>query len=124
MAELADAQASGACGETRGGSNPLPPSSFHAFHTMKIETYTKELRTRGQNDCVDITSIVQETLGRSQLRQGIVTIFVTGSTAGVTTIEHEPGLVNDLKEALKRLFPENLPYAHHQSGDDDNGFSH
>jgi len=49
---------------------------------------------------------------------------VTGSTAGVTTIEYEPGLVQDLKAAVQRLFPENLRYAHHEAAGDDNGFAH
>ena len=56
--------------------------------------------------------------------QGLATVFVSGSTAGVTTIEYEPGVLKDLQAALRRLFPEDLPYAHHQTGGDDNGFSH
>ena len=91
---------------------------------MTVTSITQELRTKGGNDCVDITDAVQEAVGRAKLRQGIATVFVTGSTAGVTTIEHEPGLVRDLKEAVRRLFPEDLRYAHHDSGGDDNGFSH
>ena len=91
---------------------------------MMIATRTEELKTKGQDDCVDITDAVQEAVGRAKLRRGIATVFVTGSTAGVTTIEHEPGLVRDLKEAVRRLFPEELRYAHHDSGGDDNGFSH
>jgi len=91
---------------------------------MMITTHTQELKTKGQNDCVDITDAVQETVGKSKIRQGIATVFVTGSTAGVTTIEYEPGLVKDLKDAVRRLFPENLRYAHHQAAGDDNGFSH
>ena len=51
-------------------------------------------------------------------------MFVTGSTAGVTTVEFEPGLVQDLQEAVRRLFPEQLRYAHHESAGDENGFSH
>lgn len=95
---------------------------------MPITTYTEELRTQGRNDVVDITDRVQEAVqdavSRSNVQQGLATVFVTGSTAGVTTIEYEPGLVKDLKEALQRLFPEDLPYAHHESGGDDNGFAH
>ena len=91
---------------------------------MRIETYTEELRTKGQDDCVDITEIVQAAVARVKLRQGLATVFVTGSTAGVTTIEYEPGLVQDLKAAVRRLFPESLLYAHHEAAGDDNGFSH
>lgn len=91
---------------------------------MTITTHTEELKTKGQDDCVDITDAVQQAVGRAKIRQGIATVFVTGSTAGVTTIEYEPGLVRDLKEAVRRLFPDDLRYAHHESGGDDNGFSH
>ncbi len=91
---------------------------------MTIISVTQELRTRGRDDCVDITEAVQQAVGRAKIRQGLATVFVTGSTAGVTTIEYEPGLVRDLKEAVRRLFPETLRYAHHESGGDDNGFSH
>lgn len=91
---------------------------------MTITTYTEELNTKGQDDCVDITGTVQDALRRAKVRQGLATVFVTGSTAGVTTIEYEPGLVRDLKEAVRRLFPENLRYAHHEAAGDDNGFSH
>ena len=91
---------------------------------MTITTCTEELKTRGHNDCVDITARVQDAVTRAKVRQGLATVFVTGSTAGVTTIEHEPGLVRDLQEAVRRLFPEDLRYAHHETGGDDNGFSH
>ena len=91
---------------------------------MVIQTYTEELRTKGQDDCADITEAVQEAVSRAKLRQGLATVFVTGSTAGVTTIEYEPGLVQDLQAAVRRLFPESLRYAHHEAAGDDNGFSH
>lgn len=91
---------------------------------MRVVTHTEELRTKGENDCVDITDLVQRAVSRAKVRQGLASVFIRGSTAGVTTIEHEPGLVRDLKEALRRLFPEDLHYAHHETGGDDNGFSH
>ena len=91
---------------------------------MTIATCTEQLRTKGQDDCLDITEAVQRAVERAKIRKGLATVFVTGSTAGVTTIEYEPGLVRDLKEAVERLFPESLRYAHHESGGDENGFSH
>ncbi|MBI3087523.1 MAG: YjbQ family protein [Candidatus Omnitrophica bacterium] len=91
---------------------------------MLVKTITQELRTQGRNDCVDLTDTVQEAVARAKIQQGLATVFVTGSTAGVTTIEYESGLVRDLKDALQRLFPEGLRYAHHDTGGDDNGFSH
>src|SRR3989338_479812 len=91
---------------------------------MQIQNMTHDIRTQGQDDCVDITEEVRQAVSRAKIRQGLATVFVTGSTAGVTTIEYEPGLLKDLKEAVRRLFPEELRYAHHDSGGDDNGFSH
>jgi len=91
---------------------------------MTVVSYTEELRTKGRNDSLDITAVVQRAVTRAKIRQGLATVFVTGSTAAVTTIEFEPGLVRDLKEAVERLFPESLRYAHHESGGDENGFSH
>ena len=91
---------------------------------MLVATHTEQLKTKGRDDCVDITDAVQDVVSRAKIREGLVTVFVTGSTAGVTTIEYEPGLVRDLKEAVERLFPERLRYAHHESAGDENGFSH
>ncbi len=91
---------------------------------MLVVTQTAQLKTKGRDDCVDITDAVQDAVRRAKIREGLVTVFVTGSTAGVTTIEYEPGLVRDLKEAVERLFPERLRYAHHESAGDENGFSH
>ncbi len=91
---------------------------------MLVVTQTEQLKTKGRDDCIDITDAVQDAVCRAKIREGLVTVFVTGSTAGVTTIEYEPGLVRDLKEAVERLFPERLRYAHHESAGDENGFSH
>ena len=91
---------------------------------MAIVTHTQQIKTQGRDDCQDLTDAVQDAVSRSGIREGLATVFVTGSTAGVTTIEHEPGLVQDLQAAVRRLFPESLPYAHHESAGDDNGFSH
>jgi secondary thiamine-phosphate synthase enzyme len=91
---------------------------------MIAKAVTEQIRTKGNNDCVDITEVVHEAVSSTKIQQGLATVFVTGSTAGVTTIEYEPGLVRDLKDALCRLFPEDLRYAHHDTGGDDNGFSH
>ncbi len=92
--------------------------------SIRISTYSEEVKTRGRDDCVDITDTVQRAVDQAGVRAGLATTFITGSTAGVTTIEYEPGLVRDLKEAVRRLFPEHIPYAHHESAGDDNGFSH
>jgi secondary thiamine-phosphate synthase enzyme len=91
---------------------------------MIITTHRDTVKTRGRDDVIDLTDAVQEAVSRAKLQEGLATVFVTGSTAGVTTIEHEPGLVQDLQEAVRRLFPEELRYAHHEAAGDDNGFSH
>lgn len=91
---------------------------------MSLYTHTVSLHTQGRDDCVDITAAIQEAVRKSKLQDGLATIFVTGSTAGVTTLEYEPGLVQDLQAAVRRLFPEALRYAHHEAAGDDNGFSH
>ncbi|MFH1662654.1 MAG: secondary thiamine-phosphate synthase enzyme YjbQ [Chloroflexota bacterium] len=85
-----------------------------------IKTETISLSTKGHCDIIDITPQVADVLAES----GTVTIFVTGSTAGLTTIEYEPGLISDLKEMWQRLVPENIPYGHDQAWGDGNGHSH
>lgn len=89
-----------------------------------IITETISLETNGDCDVLDITSQAKTLLSKSNLSSGIVTVFVTGSTAGVTTIEYEPGLVADIKEALERIVPKNIPYAHNEMWGDGNGYSH
>ena len=89
-----------------------------------VRTEKLRIRTRGSTDVVDITKDVQSALARTGLRAGTVTVFVTGSTAGVTTIEHEPGLVMDIREALDRFAPADASYHHHERSGDDNGHSH
>ncbi len=87
-----------------------------------VGTFT--LKTQGFNDIIDITEPVFKIVKQSQKTQGIVNIFVTGSTAGITTIEYEPGLVEDLNQALERLFPSTIEYAHNQGFDTGNGHAH
>ena len=82
------------------------------------------LDTKGHCDIIDITPRVEQQLAESKIDSGIVTVFVTGSTAGLTTIEYEPGLISDLKEMWHRLVPENIPYNHNQAWGDGNGYSH
>lgn len=83
-----------------------------------------EVRTTGQGDVHDISGEVAAAVARSGLASGIVTIAVVGSTASITTIEHEPGAVADLGTALERLAPRHGDYRHHERWGDDNGSSH
>ena len=82
------------------------------------------LRTEGGNDVADITERVESAVRSSGVGDGLVTVFVPGSTAGITTIEFEPGAVADLKRAIERLAPAGIPYDHDQRWGDGNGFSH
>jgi secondary thiamine-phosphate synthase enzyme len=89
------------------------------IHTKKITE-----STAGFCDIIDITAKFKEHIRALHMRSGTATLFVNGSTAALTTIEHEPGLVNDLKEFLERHIPSDRRYHHDDRWGDDNGFSH
>jgi secondary thiamine-phosphate synthase enzyme len=80
--------------------------------------------TRGDDHILDLTEGVQAIVGRLGLRRGQALVFVTGSTAGVTTIEYEPGLLHDLPTAFERIAPRAASYQHEQAWHDGNGHSH
>jgi len=85
---------------------------------------TLSLKTRGFTDIVDITPRVNSALERSGIREGLLTVFCQGSTGSITTIEYESGVVNDLRKAIERVAPSNIPYEHDKRWGDGNGFSH
>lgn len=91
---------------------------------MQVKTKQITFETRGFNDTHDITDQVAEALRESGLSDGVAVVFVPGSTAGVTSIEYEAGAVADLSEAIGRLAPEGVTYAHDAAWGDGNGFSH
>ena len=91
---------------------------------MPVETKYFNIDTEGNCDVLDITFYIKEELEKSGIANGTVTVFVPGSTAGVTTIEFESGAVNDLKEVFSKLVPENEFYAHNARWGDGNGHSH
>jgi len=82
------------------------------------------LQTEGQGDIIDITSQVEQQVAETDINDGIVTIFVAGSTAGVTTIEFESGLISDFQSMWERNAPRNVSYDHDRRWGDGNGFSH
>ena len=82
------------------------------------------LQTKGQGDTHDLTGAVARAIGESGARSGVVTLFVIGSTAGLTTIEFEPGAVADLQTAFERIAPRLAEYEHHLRWGDDNGHAH
>ena len=85
---------------------------------------TISLSTRGFGDTQDITNAVAETLDASAVQNGLVTVFCQGSTGTITTIEFEPGVIQDLKKALEKIAPSGVPYEHDKAWQDGNGFSH
>jgi secondary thiamine-phosphate synthase enzyme len=89
-----------------------------------IVTRKISLQTEGRCDIIDITSQVSQELARTNVNNGIVTVFVTGSTAGVSTIEYEPGLVSDFKAMWERTIPQEIQYNHDRAWGDGNGHSH
>lgn len=91
---------------------------------MTAVTRTLTVETRGNCDMIDITSDIARELGNSSLNNGIATVFVAGSTAGVTTIEYEDGLITDFKNAWERNIPRDIPYQHDKRWGDGNGYSH
>lgn len=89
-----------------------------------IVTKRLRLQSQGNTDIIDITNQVESILAETKFVSGSVTVFITGSTAGITTIEHEPGLLTDFKAAWERIVPENLDYQHNLAWEDGNGHSH
>lgn len=83
-----------------------------------------KIKTKGELEMVNITDEVQSVVKESKINDGIATVFVPGSTAAVTTIEYEPGLLNDFPNMLERIAPENITYEHEQMWHDGNGHSH
>ena len=89
-----------------------------------VVTVHRDVATRGQGDAHDITDLVSAVLAESSCSSGIVTVFVVGSTAAVTTIEFEPGAVADLNRLFEDIAPRGADYRHHLRWGDDNGSSH
>ncbi len=89
-----------------------------------IEHETIRVSTRGHCDIINITPQVEGILSKSKIKEGLVNVFISGSTASVSTIEYEPNLVKDMQEALEKIAPEDKAYHHKETWNDDNGFSH
>ncbi len=91
---------------------------------MGVFQKTVRLTTRGMCDVHDLTAQVERAVAESGIRTGTVNVSGLGSTLGVTTIEFEPGAVQDLREALERIAPVHDGYAHNARWGDHNGFAH
>jgi secondary thiamine-phosphate synthase enzyme len=91
---------------------------------MSVITKTIQVKTKGEDDIIDITDQTSKWIEGSKMKNGVVTIFVSGSTAALTTIEYEPGLLSDFPKMLERVAPKNIDYGHEKLWHDGNGHSH
>ena len=91
---------------------------------MTVVTKDITLQSRGNCDIIDVTSQVVKYVEKSEITSGIITLFIVGSTAGITTIEYEPNLLSDFKDMWDRVIPQNIPYEHNKTWGDGNGHSH
>lgn len=91
---------------------------------MRIETKKIPLTTKGHNELTDITSEVTKFLNETGMKEGSVLIFAPGSTAGITTIEYEPGLIQDYPDFFEKIIPSQMVYHHDETWRDANGYSH
>ena len=89
-----------------------------------VRTVSNDVETTGQGDIRDISSFVRQAVSESSFLVGITTVAVVGSTAGITTIEYEPGAIADFNRLLEQLAPRDGAYQHHERWGDDNGSSH
>ena len=91
---------------------------------MSVFTSYIEVNTKGKTDVIDLTRQVEKGVEKSKIIAGAVTIFVTGSTGGITTIEYEPALVSDMQGFFEKIIPSSQSYAHDKTWGDANGHSH
>jgi secondary thiamine-phosphate synthase enzyme len=89
-----------------------------------VKTEQLNFSTGGNGDIVDITKSIADKINNSGISSGTATIFIPGSTAGLTTIEYEPGLLEDLPQFFEKIIPSNISYNHDRTWHDGNGFSH
>ena len=89
-----------------------------------VVTKRISLQTKGECDIIDITPQVEQQLAETDIKNGTVTLFVAGSTAGISTIELESGLLSDFEGMWERNVPRNITYAHDSRWGDGNGYSH
>ena len=91
---------------------------------FSLETFTLEVKTTAGTDILDLTAAVAVEVEQTGVTEGLLTLFISGSTAALSTIEFESGVVNDLRAAIERLFPQDIPYEHDRRWGDGNGYAH
>ena len=89
-----------------------------------VKTERIKLETKGRDHVINITGEVEQAVSASKIKDGIVTVFVYGSTASVSTVEYEPGLIKDIKRIDEKLIPSDVTYAHDETWGDANGYAH
>jgi secondary thiamine-phosphate synthase enzyme len=92
--------------------------------SMTVTTKTIQIKTKGELQMINITEDVSKVVKESKISNGVATVFVPGSTASVTTIEYEPGLLKDFPDMLERIAPREMNYEHENMWHDGNGHSH
>ncbi|MFH2013189.1 MAG: YjbQ family protein [Pseudomonadota bacterium] len=91
---------------------------------MKIENSVILSQTTHNTDIIDITSQVKEIILHSNICNGSIIVFISGSTAALTTIEYESGVISDFKKAIEKIAPSDIEYEHDRRWGDENGYSH
>lgn len=91
---------------------------------MRVITKTIDVDTKGHTHIVDLTDKLSSCVHDEKLKDGNLTVFVSGSAAGVTTVEYEPGLLKDLPEAFEQIAPVGKRYHHDDTWHDGNGYAH
>jgi secondary thiamine-phosphate synthase enzyme len=91
---------------------------------MAVASRNIQIKTSRENDIIDITEQTSRAVKQSKMKNGIVTVFVSGSTAAITTLEYEPGLKTDFPNMLSRVAPKGIEYEHDKTWHDGNGHSH
>ncbi len=91
---------------------------------MTIGCKRLQINTHGKGDTINVTSEIAREVSNSGVNSGTVTVFIPGSTAGVTTIEYEPGLMSDIAGMWERIIPTDIEYEHNNAWGDGNGHSH
>ena len=91
---------------------------------MTVVGKVLQIKSKGEDDIIDLTKQTAKVVLDSKLADGIITVFVVGSTAAITTVEFERGLVKDFQEMLSRVAPKEIYYEHEKMWQDGNGHSH
>ncbi len=91
---------------------------------MRVITKELSYNSKGNTDIIELSADLEKLLNNQEIDSGLMTVFVVGSTAGITTIEYESGLVEDFQKMFERLMPQNIRYAHNDRRQDGNGYAH